>query len=368
MTNKTFHPLFSRSLIAGAVLAMTAGFAQAQSSVTLYGRLDAGVTYTSDPSQNLETSTVSNDSKVEVSNGNYRPSIWGMKGSEDLGSGMSAFFNLESHIRADTGRFDNAGQLFRRQANVGIKSSMGTVTLGRQFSPAVIPEFSTDPRAMKEDMSGLYAFALMQAQNSDGVNGNDLGIFVSNAVSYSNTFGPVSFGALISAGEAQTGKTYALGGTLNAGFATFSGSFQRVEDVANDNDGTDYYSVGAAVPLGSFALKGIYRESKTEVAGIEVIKLQNYAVGVDFKWNPSNLLTVSYYSTKDDAALLEDETNSIIVSNDYSLSKRTTLYAQAAFVDPSDNASVLTSHHWIERSPVAREKTTIFTVGISHNF
>ncbi|MEG2964592.1 MAG: porin, partial [Janthinobacterium sp.] len=113
------------SLAAMAVLAAAAGAAQAQSNVTVYGLLDVGVDNTSNASP-------SKGSVSHVSSGGMNTSRWGIRGSEDLGGGLKAVFNLEGGILMDTGAAD--GALFKRQAYVGLEGSYGRLVLGRSFT------------------------------------------------------------------------------------------------------------------------------------------------------------------------------------------------------------------------------------------
>ncbi|MEO8171401.1 MAG: porin, partial [Oxalobacteraceae bacterium] len=97
------------TLIAGAALALVSGMAGAQSAVTVYGNLDVGVlTQNHAPAGTASTTMASSG---------ISPSIWGFRGTEDLGDGLKANFNLEGHFYADTGVSDP--RLFRRQSNVG---------------------------------------------------------------------------------------------------------------------------------------------------------------------------------------------------------------------------------------------------------
>ncbi|HEU4374053.1 MAG TPA: porin, partial [Telluria sp.] len=99
---------------AAIILGAFAASAQAQSNVTIYGVVDLGLAKTS--GQTL----------VEREN---HASRLGFRGTEDLGGGLSAIFNLESEILADTGA--QKGNLFERQANVGLRGAFGTAYLGR---------------------------------------------------------------------------------------------------------------------------------------------------------------------------------------------------------------------------------------------
>lgn len=115
-----------KNVLAGAVLAVIAGMASAQSNVVVYGIVDAGITH--------ESGGVAG-SVTKVTSGAASASRIGFKGTEDLGSGLSALFVLETGFKIDTGEVDAAGALFNRQAFVGLKNEAGTLTLGRQYTP-----------------------------------------------------------------------------------------------------------------------------------------------------------------------------------------------------------------------------------------
>lgn len=350
---------FSRSLILGAALAACAGAASAQSSVTIYGRVDVNVQYSN-------KTAAFDDDITELASGGIAPSIWGLRGTEDLGGGLSAFFNLEAHFQGDTGLSVGPGANpgaggFRRQANVGLKSQWGSLTLGRQYSPAILANLGTEPRGFKENLSGLYPYAFNQAPAGNTT--NDLGIFIGNAVVYSNNFGPVYVGLGVGAGEG-VGRTEVIGANYTTSAFIVSGSYQRI-DGPTDNSGTDHYMIGAALPLGPFKLKALYQGAKEEFGGIEFSKVKLWSIGADWTWGGNNTLTVAYYDGKDDENA-GDKTKTFVISNDYALSKRTTLYAQLAYADADPGATFRTGV--IANGAFPDDKTTVFGVGVSHNF
>jgi predicted porin len=117
-----------KSLIAIAVLAATSSAAFAQSNVTIYGILDAGITAERGGAQGNVT---------KVTSGAASASRIGFKGTEDLGGGLSAIFKLETGVKVDDGTLDNTtSTLFNREAYVGLSSkTAGSLTLGRQYTP-----------------------------------------------------------------------------------------------------------------------------------------------------------------------------------------------------------------------------------------
>ena len=101
-----------KSLIALAALATVATAAQAQSSVAVYGLLDAGV------SSNF-TANSSGQTLTAAANGILATSRLGFRGTEDLGGGLKANFNLESGLNPMTGAQSRSNSFFDRRAIVG---------------------------------------------------------------------------------------------------------------------------------------------------------------------------------------------------------------------------------------------------------
>lgn len=123
-----------KSLIALAALAAIAGSAQAQSTVTLYGMLDVGLgNFTTNGTADA-TGALKSLSQVKLDSAALNGNRWGLRGSEDLGGGLSAIFNLESGFSIDSGASGQGGLLFGRRANVGFASGFGKVELGRNSS------------------------------------------------------------------------------------------------------------------------------------------------------------------------------------------------------------------------------------------
>jgi len=109
------------------LMALVGGAAQAQTTnVQIYGIMDAGVVH--------ESGGVAGGI-TKITSGVGSASRIGFKGVEDLGNGMSAFFTLETGAKIDTGELDATNTIFNRQAFVGLKTTAGSVALGRQYTP-----------------------------------------------------------------------------------------------------------------------------------------------------------------------------------------------------------------------------------------
>jgi predicted porin len=103
--------------------------AHAQNSVTLYGLIDEGLDITSNADGHRSYQMVSGDTVG---------SRFGLKGSEDLGGGLKAVFQLENGFNTNTGAMGQGDLLFGRQAYVGLSSAQfGTFTMGRQYDPTI---------------------------------------------------------------------------------------------------------------------------------------------------------------------------------------------------------------------------------------
>lgn len=363
------------------VLALASGAAAAAdaSSVQIFGIIDAGVL--------TQSKSAAGGRLTRLETSGLRQSVWGLKGTEDLGGGLKAFFNLESHFDTDTGGLHGTGDngtpavgtvLFRRQANVGLAGDWGTLILGRQYGPALLAHIGTEPRAFKEQFSNLYAWAYNQLEPIAGAgsanSNNDVGIFMKNSIQYRNTFGPVTAGVLYSLGE-QAGSTsnntiLALGLSYS-GPVTLSFSHEFMKDQVTGEKVVKHTGVGAAVPFGDFTFKANFlRGENNNADGTTSSKVNGLGVGVDWKWHPMNNATVAYYDNKDKENK-SNHTKNLVLSNDYFISKRTTIYAQAAFVDAdagATGAAALKTSIVADGSFKPDAKTTFINVGINHNF
>jgi predicted porin len=127
--------------LAIAAAAFAAGTVHAQSSLQIYGILDAGV-------QRSDTGESGGGKKTELATGNSAGTRLGFRGTEDLGGGLKALFNLEMGISNDTGTLltfgEPAGTVFGRRSFVGLQGGFGEVLVGRDYTPGWQTIFRTD--------------------------------------------------------------------------------------------------------------------------------------------------------------------------------------------------------------------------------
>lgn len=122
-----------KKVMLAAVLATAGVAAHAQSSVTLYGRLDAGIEYMN----GLPSANGGSTSRWRAESGNWGTSLWGLKGSEDIGGGNKIVFQLEGSFDTMNGNGPGAGSIWNRWATIGISNdTYGTLLLGRELAIA----------------------------------------------------------------------------------------------------------------------------------------------------------------------------------------------------------------------------------------
>jgi GBP family porin len=195
-----------KTLIVAAVAASFATAANAQSSVTLYGLIDAGFTYVNN--EVAANTAKGSAAAFRLSSGNINGSRWGLRGTEDLGGGMKAIFTLESGFNIGNGQALQGGREFGRQAFAGISTAQfGTVTLGRQCDSVVD---YLGPLTANGGWGGTYFAHPFDNDNTDN------SFRVNNSVKYqSANYGGVTFGGLYGfsnqAGGFANNRAYSAG-------------------------------------------------------------------------------------------------------------------------------------------------------------
>ncbi|GAB7538708.1 porin [Burkholderia sp. 3C] len=194
-----------KSLFALVALGAFAGAAHAQSSVTLYGIIDAGILFNNN----------SNGARQwQQSSGVLQGSRWGLKGVEDLGGGLKAIFVLENGFSVSSGALGQGGGEFGRQAFVGLSSdAFGKVTLGRQYDSVVDYTGALATGSQWAGYIGAHPGDLDNMNNANRVN---------NAIKYTSpVYGGFQFGGLYSlggvAGQPGRNQIFSAGAGYNNG-------------------------------------------------------------------------------------------------------------------------------------------------------
>ena len=322
-----------KSLVALAVLAAS-GAAMAQSSVTLYGVVDAGLAW----EDNGATTTTRMDSS------NLNGSRWGLKGTEDLGNGLKAIFVIESGFATDTGAQADATRFFNRQSYVGLSGGFGTVKFGRQMNSVYSNSGTFDPfgNALAGDSSRLLNY---QGSRTD------------NAITY-------AYAASGFRGEFQ----YALGevagnSTASRMFGGFVGYKAGPIDVvlthqdsrnATDTDSTKVTLLGGNYDFGVAKAFLTFDVEK----GTGTTDLRHMIVGATVPIGAGSLM-VSFIQRQDQAVDNKDA-EQLAIGYTYNLSKRTAFYTSYSRLNNDDKSSV--------KVVKAGETNSLFNLGVRHFF
>jgi len=375
-----------RKALAAAVMVAVSGSAFAD--VTIFGIVDLGIG--GDSSDNDVTMVDGGEGRtIEL------PSIWGIKGEEDLGNGLTASFALESDLEASSGGTNRGGttlsnngaRFWARQSNVSLSNDMGSISIGRIYSPAILAAAAVDTRALFESQSGLVQFvtiaqgvdatarALMAgATDATGTTTNTnshADVFLSNAVSVKFTPGPLNVAVAYSFGEAagDSGANSNLhaGVTYSDNGLTVSGNY--VKNSGNNTTDDSYGEsqkmlIGAKYKMDSITLAGHYMkgEANATASSVQAADNEGYAAGVTFTQG-STEFDLAFYSTKNENSGVTDaENDEIILAFRNNLSKRTTLYAKLCNTDRGLNAPAGAC------AGGQGESDTYYGVGVFHKF
>ena len=231
-----------KTLLAAALVTGFAGVAHAESSVTLYGIVDAGYGYQQSEAK-FKGGAPNENGKIKTNNigghsGIQNGSRWGLKGSEDLGNGTSAIFVLESGFNVMDGESTQDGKLFGRQAYVGLTGdSWGTFTIGRQYNAgdtfvAPIDPFGTGwgfagaENVFGGSVSDRYDSVIKYVTPNFAGFQAGLGLVYSDKDVETKGFG----GGTVKEENTQTGVTFGLGYTAGALYVGGSFDYLRNED------------------------------------------------------------------------------------------------------------------------------------------
>lgn len=252
--------MFKKSLIAVAALSALAGSAMA-ADVQIYGRIDTGFRY-----QNVDYDVVGvdDDSSFGMVSGNYSGSRVGIKGSEDLGNGLTVGFVLENGFEGDDGSFDSNEELFGREALLYLEGDFGKVGFGRM--------------GILNSTAGSFAIGNFtpwgtgwgSVGDQSLIFGASIGSRWDNMISYRSpefagfqVHAQYSFGAntydeddptiTYEEGKTTTDRYYAIGATYNVGGLNLIGIVDSVNEkhvTGDDPDDTLRVTIGGSYDFG----------------------------------------------------------------------------------------------------------------------
>jgi predicted porin len=382
----------NKKVLTAATLAVFATAAHAQSSVTLYGLIDAGISYVN----NSKTAT-GHDNLFKYDDGVAQGSRWGLRGTEDLGGGLKALFVLENGFNSGNGTLGQGGALFGRQAYVGLsKDGIGSLTFGRQYS------FSTDY------LGGNYSTGGQTVAGNYAYHINDVDQLTSsrinNAVKFSSAnFAGLTFGAMYGfsnqagafAGAPTVGTTAGSSRAYSFGVNYANGPFgvgAAYTDIrfpgqatpafptamANVTTGTvrdlRTFGVGGRYSIGAATLWALYTNTRFEPITGGTTTFAAYEAGAKYAFTPA-LTAGAGYTYMHLSNANTGHWNQADLSVDYALSKRTDVYALGIYQIAAGRnkgqdlqAQIGSSTSYFSTSGTGSDNQLAFRVGIRHKF
>lgn len=313
--------MLKRKWAPAAFLVVAPACVCAQSGLTLYGRLDVGV-------ESVKLSPAGTAPGSATSKFLNDTSFWGLRGTEDLGGGVNAYFKLESGINPGTGTSTIANAIFSREAYVGLASrEYGNVQIGGQFAPAAAVTGKLDP--FQRSMNGLvqnlmqtgagnrnrgflahvdnavqyispvmggFTGRALYAFSEKTVEPRDVGRVAAASVEYVRgpVFAALSFEqskvASVPAAGSWTNNTVTAGATYDFVFLKVYGLLLR--NTLTSNEDSNGAMAGLTIPLGSGTVRTSYATRKVEnTAGS---RAGVFALGYTYDLSKRTMLYTSY--------------------------------------------------------------------------
>lgn len=309
-----------------ALAAALPATALAQSGVTLYGIADAGIGWSDGDASGGKGTMV-------VESGYQATSRIGIRGSEDLGAGLKAVFNLESGIKLDTGESDATG-FWQRRAVVGLAGSFGEIVFGRDYTPGYKSAGLTDVMSY-----GLYG---NWASFHTGANG--ITIRASNGIHYTGRLGAVTLRAAWAEGEVSTpgssGDVYGVAADYKSGPLVLQGYYQEINNAAGD--AVKQAGLGAAYRFDGFRLTlswGLADNARGIRTATHIRKTQGFGLGAGIRVGVGEVLAQVIRLDRSIVAGGDAKATVFGIAYVHPLSKRTNLYANIGMTKNNRNAA-----------------------------
>jgi predicted porin len=374
--------------------AMSAAFAApalAQTSVTLYGVLDEGINY---------TNNVGRGHVYELASGYAQGSRWGLKGAEELGGGLKAIFQLENGFDVSSGRLNQGGRMFGRQAFVGLSAERyGTLTFGRQYDSVV--DYLAQTTA-----NGNWA-GLLFSHPYDNDN-TDNSFRLDNSIKYTSpSLSGFQFGGVYSFSNDTNfanNRAYSFGGQYSYGGLLVAAAYLQADNPGNGANGAitandasfiaarmRVFGGGITYTFGPATAGFVYTNSNyLDPTGngylgvtplvppgvlLNSLKYQNFEVNGKFQISPMLFVGAQYVYTMEtyDASTggVKPKIHSFGLMADYNLSKRTDVYIQGEYQQVTGDAtySILDDAFNVgTQSPSSTSRQVVVRAAIRHKF
>lgn len=359
-----------KTLVAAALVGAFAGVAQAQTAVQIYGNVDVGVSKTTGQTLNI---------------GKRAANTLGFKGTEDLGNGLKALFQLEMRYEPDTGTTENnnARPLFQGQSRVGLQGDFGMVRLGRGLTPFQEVVGSFEPWHGLPTAAGFYTDISVAGFNSAPLDATQNGAAsgantnrISNAIFYNS---PVANGFQVNAswaskegnggaldGRPYGGANYAANAQASANPFSIAGTYNNgpiAAMLAYERNAVEskIWSLAASYSITpELKVMGTYSRQNQEHINTLRPTIKGAELGLTYAMGPGKILAGFGMKKQDENFALHDLlTRQYSLGYEYSLSKRTYLY-----VDASRKKNIFNQM----TGGLTQGARNFYDVGVNHSF
>lgn len=355
---------------AALCLAVSAS-AHAQSSITLFGLMDNGVSFISNEHGH---------GLVKANDGVFTPNLWGIKGTEDLGGGLKAVFQLTNQFSVNTGAITPGQQLFSKTSFVGLSDSrFGTLTMGSQYDFMAMSLWASGIDTA-DDGGFFFGFPAGPFQHL-GIPNNPTGELdwdrsegtaIANTVKYqSPTLGGLSFGAMYGfgnvAGSVGAGNSSSFGLNYVSGNLGLGAAWTDVKYLVTGSPQVSVrnWGVGGKYQLGNLTLHALVTTVHNMSNGAAVDEVSG---GVRWLFAPTWMLSGEYMYMKGNTFLDNNHANQVGATLFYFLSKRTTLYVTSIYQRANSGASAQISGITDSDPGSSSNNQTVVRVGLHTRF
>ena len=394
-----------KKLLALAVAGLISAPAMAQTNVQIYGTIDMGISHLGSgegidvgPTERPMEPAINGSpepgasprSRTAIDSGLHTANRIGLRGQEDLGNGLTGFFQVETGFAGDT----SSALSGNRQALLGLRGDFGQVSLGRQWNPARQFVGNIDP-FNNDSFGAAENFYVVQNRldNSIVYNSPDFDGFQVDVAYTRNISGDEE--TRFSGQSRGDERMWAIVPTYEHGPLTVGLAYQRSDAGSNTGGtlfglagtplafGSDYngfrqWDIGGAYDFGPVEVSALYGRHKWDVSNISDPEIRQWMIGASAPVGEAGTIKASYINSKLDVSNGSDpRAGKWSLGYDHALSARTNLYAvythvntnsageglyDAAQVGPrveTNDADVVTS---------AGAYESAFALGIRHSF
>ncbi|WP_194715616.1 porin [Noviherbaspirillum soli] len=329
-----------------AILSAASFPALAQSSMTIYGINDIGISH--------EKNGAAAGSSTRMDSGIQSGSRLGFKGVEPLGGGLAAIFTLENGFNGDSGSLGQGGLLFGRQAWVGLSGNFGTVKLGRQNTPLFATLFTIDPfeTGLAGDQSRIFSAG---------------GFRMNNTINYATpSFNGLSaqfaYGIRELSANSTSARQTGFSGQYASGPLLAVVTYHNASNPAVMGGSTSTTLLATTYNFGLAKLHAAFAVNKGNTqAGDTVQDTRDAMLGVSVLAGSGTV--IASYIRKNDRRIADGNATQLAIGYVHPLSKRTNLYTSYA-----RTTNETAARYNIDQTAPSGTSGNLFNVGIRHKF